>query len=42
MRQLIRAVPDGVYAFEDFVDDDGIDLDQPLKIRASCTLRATN
>ena len=27
MRQLIGAVPDGVYAFEDFVDDDGIDLD---------------
>ena len=40
MRQLIGAVPDGVYAFEDFVDDDGIDLDQPLKIRA--VLRVTN
>ena len=25
MRAAIRAVPDGVYAFEDFVDDDGID-----------------
>ncbi len=32
MRAAIAAIPDGDYAFEDFVDDDGIELDAPLRI----------
>lgn len=32
MRRAISAIPDGNYTFEDFVDDDGIDLETPLKI----------
>jgi N-methylhydantoinase B len=31
MRENIRALPDGVYAFEDYLDNDGI-VDKPLKI----------
>ena len=34
MRVMIAGIPDGSYAFEDFVDDDGIDRDTPLKICA--------
>ena len=33
MRRLLRDIPDGRYVFEDFVDDDGIDLDRPLRIK---------
>lgn len=32
MRSMIAAIPDGSYTFHDFVDDDGIELDTPLKI----------
>lgn len=31
MREALQRVPDGVYTYEDFVDDDGLD-DQPLRI----------
>ena len=37
MRNEIKAMPDGVYNFEDFLDDDGITSD-PLKIKASVTI----
>jgi N-methylhydantoinase B len=39
MRAAIAAMPDGTYEFEDFVDDDGIDRDQPLRIHAQLTVR---
>ena len=39
MLAAIRAVPDGVYAFEDFVDDDGIDRDVKLKIAVRLTVK---
>ena len=38
MRAAIRAMPDGVYTFEDWVDDDGIG-DDSLRINAALTIR---
>lgn len=38
MREAIRAVPDGIYAFEDFVDDDGIDRETKLRIAVRLTV----
>jgi N-methylhydantoinase B len=38
MRAMIRGIPDGTYAFEDFVDDDGIDRDTPLRIAVRMTV----
>src|SRR4029434_1092815 len=38
MRQAIRALPDGVWEGEDFVDDDGVG-DTPLPIRLRGALR---
>jgi N-methylhydantoinase B len=39
MRAMIRSIPDGTYSFEDFVDDDGIDVDAPLRIAVKLTVR---
>jgi len=38
MRAALRAVPDGVYEAEDFVDDDGVD-DGPFPIRCRMTVK---
>src|SRR5262245_30958798 len=38
MRAAIRAMPDGVYAFEDFLDDYGPGT-APLRVRATVTVR---
>jgi len=38
LRATIRAVPDGVYAYEDFLDDDGITA-RPIKIGVQLTIR---
>lgn len=38
MRAKIAAIPDGVYSFEDFVDDDGIDRETKLKIAVRMTV----
>lgn len=38
MRAGIRELPDGVYEFEDFLDDDGIS-DDPIRIAAAITIR---
>jgi N-methylhydantoinase B/oxoprolinase/acetone carboxylase alpha subunit len=37
MRAAIRAMPDGEYAFEDFLDDDGI-TDDPVRLHAAVTV----
>ncbi|MCU0983421.1 MAG: hydantoinase B/oxoprolinase family protein [Acetobacteraceae bacterium] len=37
MRAAIRAMPDGTYAFEDFLDDDGIS-GEPVRLHASVTI----
>ena len=38
MRAMIAKIPDGTYQFEDFVDDDGIDRDIPLKVAVTLTV----
>ena len=38
-RGEIASWPDGVYSFEDFIDDDGIDYGVPIPIRVSITVR---
>lgn len=38
MRQTIQRMPDGVYTFEDFLDDDGIDQDRPVRVHARVTV----
>ena len=38
MRAAIRAMPDGTYDFEDFVDDDGIEIGKPLRIHVVMTV----
>jgi len=38
MRDVIRRMPDGVYEFEDFLDDDGVDTERPVRIHARVTI----
>lgn len=38
MRDVFRRMPDGHYEFEDFLDDDGIDTDTPVRIHAAVTI----
>lgn len=38
MRAGIRSLPNGTYSFEDFLDDDGIDLDRRVPIKATITI----
>lgn len=40
LRQTILEIPDGDYAFEDFMDDDGIS-DDPVKIRVTIRVRGS-
>lgn len=37
-RGEIRDIPDGKYSFHDFIDDDGIEIHQPIKIAATVTV----
>ena len=32
MRAAIRELPDGEFSFEDWIDDDGIDVDKPIRL----------
>ena len=38
LRETIKAIPDGSYAFADYLDDDGI-TDEPIKIGIKLTIR---
>ena len=38
-RAAIRKLPDGEFAFEDWVDDDGIDRDRPIRLFCKITKR---
>jgi N-methylhydantoinase B len=38
MRACIGRMPDGVYEHEDFLDDDGIEADKPVRIHARVTI----
>lgn len=37
-REVVRAVPDGVYTAEGFLDNDGIDLDTPVPVKLRVTV----
>jgi len=39
MRDVIARMPDGTYEFEDFLDDDGINADRPVRIHAVVTIK---
>ncbi|WP_425405473.1 hydantoinase B/oxoprolinase family protein [Hwanghaeella sp.] len=39
LRAMIASLPDGEYRFHDFVDDDGIELDRPLRIEVTAKVR---
>jgi N-methylhydantoinase B len=41
-RQALDAVPDGVYSFHDFLDNDGIDLDRLVRIQVTVTVHGSN
>jgi len=38
-RRALRAIPEGTYRFVDFLDNDGIELDRPIRIEVAVTLR---
>ena len=38
-RQALQSIPDGTYEYEDWLDNDGIDLDQPIKIAVRVIVR---
>ncbi|MDA1309180.1 MAG: hydantoinase B/oxoprolinase family protein [Proteobacteria bacterium] len=37
-REAIRTIPDGRYGYHDFLDNDGIDLDTPIRIEVMVTI----
>ncbi|GGC50485.1 5-oxoprolinase [Siccirubricoccus deserti] len=39
MRAAISRMPDGTYEFTDWLDDDGIDLDKPIKLHVALTIK---
>ena len=38
-RAMVKAMPDGVYEAESWMDDDAIDIDQPVPIRVKVTVK---
>jgi N-methylhydantoinase B len=40
-RGAIEQVPDGDYRFEDFVDHDGVELERPLRIHVTISVRGS-
>src|SRR3989442_1477787 len=41
-RRQIEAIPDGEYAFEDYLDDDGVDLGRRVKIAVTVRVRGSS
>lgn len=41
-RMAIEAIPDGEYSFEDFVDNDGIELDSQIRLAVKLTVTGSN
>jgi len=41
IRQSIEKIPDGTYHAEDYMDDNGIDLDKPLLVKATVTVQGS-
>lgn len=42
IRSGIEKIPDGIYSYTDYVDDDGVNLDKPLKIHVTITIKGSN
>jgi N-methylhydantoinase B len=42
IRQAIEKIPDGVYESEDYMDNNGIDLDTPVKVKATVTIEGSD
>jgi N-methylhydantoinase B/oxoprolinase/acetone carboxylase alpha subunit len=38
-RQALRAIPEGTYRFVDYLDNDGIDLEKPIRIEVAATVK---
>jgi N-methylhydantoinase B len=41
-REKISAIPDGSYSFTDYLDNDGVELERPVKIHATVTVKGSN
>ena len=41
-REKISAIPDGTYTFTDFLDNDGVELEKPVKINAAVKVSGSN
>jgi N-methylhydantoinase B len=37
-RNALREIPDGTYVYQDYLDNDGVDLDKPVKICVAVTI----
>jgi N-methylhydantoinase B len=42
IRQAIEEIPDGTYYAEDYLDDNGVDLDKPLLVKAAITVKGSD
>jgi len=42
MRAEIDKMPEGIYSFEDYLDNDGIDKDRPVKIRVTVIIKGSD
>lgn len=38
-RQALEAIPDGTYRYVDYLDNDGVDLDKPIRIEVAVTIQ---
>src|SRR5205807_3309703 len=41
-RRQVESIPDGDYSFEDYLDNDGIDLDRRVKIAVTVRVRGSS
>src|SRR5690349_5199454 len=41
-RKALRAIPEGTYRFVDYLDNDGIELDRPIRIEVAVTVKDGN
>jgi len=41
-RKFIAEIPDGTYSFYDYIDDDGVELNKPVKIMVTVTVKGSN
>jgi N-methylhydantoinase B/oxoprolinase/acetone carboxylase alpha subunit len=42
IRAKIEEIPDGSYPFEDYLDNDGIDMDRPVKVRCTVIVKGSD